>query len=117
MPSSQSPSWGHLYPYGFRRVAEEHPFVWLYTDALSDVEKERFHHALHTRLGQLPGGWFNEECDPDQPVGCYITAYGDLERSQLASDAPALTEFIKAELEPILAMSDDFDAALRAARA
>lgn len=107
---------GGLLPFGYRRVDDEHPYVWLIADSLSEKEQEVFQADLSARLKDRPGEWLNEHCDLDWPVGRYVESYGDLERARLVQSEDAFESFMKAELEPLLAMGGDIDAALLAAR-
>ena len=107
---------GGLFPFGYRKVGEEHPFVWLMSDGLSEDEQEVFQAEVSNRLEKLPGGWLNKACARDWPAGRYITSHGDPERVKLAQSDESLESFMKAELEPILALGDEFDAAFAAAR-
>lgn len=105
-----------LFPFGYRRVEEEHPHVWIRSDGLSRSEQEAFQTEVSNRFKNRPGEWLNEECSRDWPAGRYIKTHGDVERSRLAQSEDAMEAFMKAELEPLLALGDDVDAALRAAR-
>src|SRR5688572_7024139 len=105
-----------LFPFGYRRVDEEHPSVWLLSDGLPKPEQEIFQAEVLKRLKNRPEEWINEDCDQDGPAGRYIRSHGDVERACLAQSQEALEKFIKAELEPMLLLGGDFDAALEAAR-
>lgn len=105
-----------LFPFGYRRVDEEHPYVWLRSEELTEAEEQVFQAEMSSRLKDTPGGWLNEYCTQSDPVGRYIVSYGDPERARLAQSDESLEQFIKAELEPILALGDGFDAALKTAR-
>ena len=101
-----------LYPFGFRRNEEEHPYVWVYAYGLSKDEQQSFSDAIRKRLEGKPGGWINDGCDKKAPVGRYIESYGDPERIELALSEEKLEAFVKEQLEPILALAGDLDAAL-----
>lgn len=107
---------GALFPFGFRRNQEEHPYVWLMADGLPEDEQKAFFADVSNRVENRPGGWVNQECDPEWPVGRYIRSHRDPERAQLAQSDESLELFIKTELQPILALTGDFEAALEAIR-
>lgn len=101
-----------LYPFGFRRNEEDHPYVWVYTYGLSKAEQKAFRDAAVKRIGEKPGYWINDDCSQKAPVGRYIRSHGDAERVQLALSEDALEAFVKEQLEPLLEISADLDAAL-----
>jgi hypothetical protein len=103
-----------LFPYGFRKVEEEHPFIWLYSKGLPKNEVEPFRAELAHRLKNRPERWINDECDLYCPAGMYITSHGDKERIDLARSEETLEDFVKTNLLPMLALGDDIDAALEA---
>ena len=105
-----------LYPFDYRKVDEDHPYVWVQTDGLTREAQEAFKVELANRVDGKPGGWINKDCDRYSPVGRYIHSYGDAERAQLAQSLEAMEAFIKAELEPMLALGPDIDAALQAVK-
>lgn len=105
-----------LFPFGYRRVEEEHPYVWLLSDGLTEDQQEVFRADLSSRLKDRPGGWLNEDCAEDSPVGRYVTSHGDAERTRLAQSDESLESFIKAELDPMLSFGTDFDAAFEAVK-
>jgi hypothetical protein len=107
---------GGLFPFGYRRVEEEHPYVWLYSDGLTEEEQRMFQGEVSRRLENRPGGWLNEECRQDTPAGRYVTSHDDRERARLAQSDESLESFIRTELEPMLLLGDDFDAALETVR-
>lgn len=101
-----------LYPFGFRKNQEEHPYVWVYTYGLSKTEQKAFRDAAVKRIGEKPGYWINDDCSQKAPVGRYIRSHGDAERVQLALSEDALEAFVKDQLEPLLEISSELDAAL-----
>jgi hypothetical protein len=105
-----------LLPYGFRRVDEEHPYVWIDTRNLDRDERSTFQEHLTNRLRGRDGGWVNEDCSRDHPAGRYIMSHGDRERLALAQSSDAMAAFIRENFTPILALGDDVEAALRATR-
>lgn len=105
-----------LYPFGYCRVDEEHPYVWLLAHGLSDDEQVAFQTYLTDRLKSHSEGWINEHCGQDSPAGRYVTSHGDSERIALAQSDEALEAFIRNELEPMLALGGEIDAALVTAR-
>ena len=104
---------GALYPVGFRKVAEEHPYFQVRCD-LPRADQDRFLVDLSTRLKKLPGGWINEDCDRRSPAGRSVRSHGDAERLNLAQDDSAMAAFIRSELEPLLALGAEIDGALAA---
>jgi hypothetical protein len=104
-----------LLPYGFRKVEEENPSVWIFSWGLDRDDRVAFREQLTERLKGKTGGWLNEHCEREAPAGRYITTHGDRERLELARSPEALAAFAKEILPPILALGDDIEGALRAA--
>jgi hypothetical protein len=102
-----------VFPYGFRKVEEEHALVWVLTYNLEKDDRRVFQEHLTNRLRGRGGDWINEDCGRDYPAGHYISTHGDRERLALAQTSEALVAFALEALEPILALGDDVDAALR----
>jgi hypothetical protein len=105
-----------VYPFGYRRVAEEHPYVWFLSHGLQKKDAERFRVSLADQLKTSHACWLNEHCDVYSPAGVYVASYGDKERLALARSPDALEEFIKTHLAPALKLGPAVDAALAAAR-
>lgn len=103
-----------LFPYGFRRVQEEHPLVWVMTYNLEKDDRRVFQEHLTNRLKGKGGDWINEDCGRDYPAGHYITTHGDRERLVLAQSPDALVTFARQALASILVLGDDVEAALLA---
>ncbi len=104
-----------VYPFGYRRVLKEHPYVWLWAGGLKEDEQIAFQSELSIRLKRQPGGWINDECDAGHPVGRYITTHRDIERARLAQSADEMEEFIRSALESMFALAPQIDAALAVA--
>ena len=102
-----------LFPYGFRRVQEENPLVWVLTSNLEKDDRGVFQEHLTNRLRGKGGDWINEDCGRDYPAGHYILTHGDRERLALAQGAEAIASFAREALAPILVLGDDVEAALR----
>ena len=51
-----------LFPYGFRKVQEEHPLVWVRTYNLEKDDRRVFQEHLTNRLRGKGGDWINEDC-------------------------------------------------------
>lgn len=102
---------GGLYPIGFRKVSEEHPYVVIRCD-LAKTDQERFKAELAVRLKDAPGNWINDECSRRTPAIRNVESHGDSERLKLAQDDTALADFIKTELGPLLLLGHEVDAAL-----
>jgi len=102
-----------LFPYGFRRVQEEHPLVWVTTYNLEKDDRRVFQEHLTNRLRGKGGDWINEDCGREYPAGHYISTHGDRERLAMAQSPEALTTFARDALASILVLGDDVDAALR----
>jgi hypothetical protein len=102
-----------VFPYGFRKVQEEHPLVWVLTYNLEKDDRRIFQEHLTNRLKKKGGDWINEDCGRDYPAGHYISTHGDRERLALAQAPEAIVTFAMEALEPILALGDDVEAALR----
>jgi hypothetical protein len=102
-----------LFPYGFRRVQEEHPLVWVMTSNLDKDDRRVFQEHLTSRLRGKGGDWINDDCGRDYPAGHYITTHGDRERLALAQAPEALVTFARESLASILVLGDDVEVALR----
>lgn len=105
---------GALLPYGFRKVEEENPFVWVFSWGLDRDDRVAFREQLAERLKGKTGGWINEDCEREAPAGRYVRTHSDRERLELAQSPEAIAGFVKEILPPILALGDDIEAALRA---
>jgi hypothetical protein len=103
-----------LFPYGYRKVQEEHPFVWVDARNLEKEDRSIFQEHLTNRLRGKEGDWLNEDCNRDHPAGRYIVSHGDRQRVALAQAPETLASFARDVLTPILALGDDVEAALRA---
>lgn len=101
-----------LFPAGYRRVADPHPSVWVYTYGMPRQEQVTFRDALTARLEGRPGGWINDDCTRRGPAGQYAKSHGDTERIALARSTEALEEFVRSQLAVVLAVSGDVDEAL-----
>jgi hypothetical protein len=102
-----------LFPYGFRKVQEEHPLVWVTTYNLEKDDRRVFQEHLTNRLRGKGGDWINEDCGRDYPAGHYISTHGDRERLALAQAPETIASFAREALAPILVLGDDVEAALR----
>lgn len=105
-----------LFPYGFRKVVEEHPLVWIMTYNLEKDDRKVFQEQLATRISSKGGDWLNEDCSRDYPAGRYINTHGDRERLAFAANPDDLVAFARGALESILVLGDDVEAALRITR-
>lgn len=103
-----------VFPYGYRKVQEEHPFVWVDARNLERDDRSTFQEHLTNRLRGKEGDWLNEDCSRDHPAGRYIVTHGDRERVALAQSSEGLASFLRESLTPILALGNDVEAALRA---
>lgn len=107
---------GALFPYGFRKVQEEHPLVWVMSSNLEKDDRRMFQEHLTDRLRGKGGDWVNEDCGRDRPAGHYISTHGDRERLALAQTSDALAAFVREALASILPLGDDVEGALRDTR-
>jgi len=103
-----------LLPYGYRKVQEEHPSVWVATQNLEKDDRTAFQQHLADRLKGRDGEWINEDCSREYPVGRYISSHGDSQRVALAQAPEAMASFAREVLTPILALGGDVEAALLA---
>ena len=103
---------GAVLPYGFRRVDDEHPYVWVAIGHMDEDEQEAFNAQFTERLRRRPGGWLNDNCYEDYPAGRHITSLGDSERITLAKSEEAMESFMKDALESVMALEGDIEAAL-----
>jgi hypothetical protein len=111
-----SVSVGAVLPYGYRRVQDEHPYVWVGVGHLNEDEQQAFNNALAGRLKGLPDAWLNDECTEDFPAGLMLSSVADPERVKLAQSEEDLEAFIKTALEKAMSIEVHIDAALAAAR-
>jgi hypothetical protein len=107
---------GGLYPYGYRRVVSEHPYLWIYTPSLNDGAVEAFKENLSVLLGPDLLGWTHDECDDDGPFGRYIETHTDVERAALASDDEALRSFVQTQATVLMALGPHIETALLSPR-
>ena len=103
---------GAVLPYGFCRVDDEHPYVWVAIGHMDEDEQEAFNAQLTERLRRRPGGWINDKCYDDYPAGRHITSHGDSERIALAKSEEAMESFMKSALESVMALEGDIEAVL-----
>lgn len=103
-----------LLPYGYRKVQEENPLVWVVTLNLEKENRSVFQEHLTSRLRGREGEWINEDCSREYPAGRYISSHGDSQRVALAQAPEAMASFAREALTPILALGDDVETALRA---
>src|SRR5439155_25617905 len=57
-----------LFQYGFRKVHEEHPLVWVITYNLEKDDRRVFLEHLTNQLSGKGGDWINEDCGRDYPA-------------------------------------------------
>ena len=103
---------GGLFPYGYRYVEDDHPFLWVSAGGLTREEREEFQARLAGRLGGFPERWINDDVTDDYPAGIYITSHGEKERLELARSQDALEAFIKAHIGKLIAVGTEIDSVL-----
>jgi hypothetical protein len=103
---------GALFPYGYRHVDDDHPYLWVGAGGLSRDEREEFQARLAERLSGLPDRWINDDVSDDYPAGMYIASHGEKERVELARSEEALEAFIKAHIGKLIAIGNEVDAVL-----
>lgn len=102
-------------PYGYRKVQEDRPGIWLDTRNLGREDRSAFQGHLLARLGGREAEWVTEDCNRDYPVGRHLAeARSDAERLALALEPEAFCLFMKQTISPILTLGDDVEMALRA---
>jgi hypothetical protein len=106
-----------MFPFGYRRVKDEHPYIWLYAEALPEDQREVFHADSTQKLKTHTDGWINENCDVDWPVGRYCSQYADKDRIALASSEEALEEFVRGRLQEFMTICPTISESLKAALA
>ena len=102
-----------LFPYGYRKVDEDYPYVWVVCSNLEKDDRTVFQGQLTNRLKSKADDWVNEDCSREYPAGRYIRSHGDPERLALAQSPELLAAFAREALTPLLALGDDVEAALR----
>jgi hypothetical protein len=114
---------GAFAPSGYRKVKDEHPFLWVYVQNLhllkvKDSEREKFAKELRLRLGDASRDWAHEDAnDPDQPLGKYLTDISDQDRVRLVADPDRLFEFATAGFEQLFTLADAINQTLDKFRA
>jgi hypothetical protein len=103
-----------LLPYGYRRVQDEHPSIWVVTRNLEKDDRSVFQEHLANRLKSRDGEWLNDDCNREYPAGRNISSHGDSQRLALAQAPEAMASFAREVLTSILALGDDVETALRA---
>lgn len=103
---------GGLFPYGYKDVVDELPYVWLFVPDVSD-DSARLVGRVRGVLGARLGAWQNDECDETMPLGQYVEGYGDVERAGFAKDLAALTAFVRAQESLIQELVAAVDTATR----
>lgn len=103
---------GAFAPSGYRKVKDEHPFLWVYVQNLhllkiKDSERDKFAKELRLRLGDAARDWAHEDAnDPDQPLGKYLTDISDQDRVRLVAEPDRLFEFATSGFEQLFSVSE-----------
>ncbi len=86
-----------LFPYGFRKVQEEHPLVWVVTSNLEKDDRRVFQEHLTNRLRGKGGDWINEDCGRDYPAGHYISKHARRSRQDITYPPRHSAHFVRPE--------------------
>lgn len=109
-------------PIGYRRVKENHPDLWLYTENLhilrmKEPERVQFSKDLRAQLGDAAGDWKHEDSsDADYPLGKQLNEVSDADRVRLVSEPDKLFAFATDALTSAFVLSEAIDKALIAAK-
>jgi hypothetical protein len=109
-------------PIGYRRVKENHPDLWLYTENLQTLrmkepERVQFSRDLRAQLGDAAAEWKHDDSsDADYPLGKQLSEVSDADRVRLVSDTDVLFDFSTKALTSAFVLSDTIDKALTAAK-
>ncbi|MBA3231792.1 MAG: hypothetical protein H0T05_03140 [Acidobacteria bacterium] len=99
-------------PVGYRKVKNDHPYVWLYTDNLQmmrmkEPDRVEFARQLRANLGDSAARWSHPETiDADSPLGRYMTDVSDADRVRLVAEPDELLKFATTAIEDALLLSD-----------
>ena len=102
-------------PVGYRRVQEEHPCLWLYTEnlqmvKLKEADRMRFASELRTKIGELAEAWRHDSANESEyPLGKKLTDVNDLDRVRLVSDPAALLQFVTDSFQQAFPLADAID--------
>jgi hypothetical protein len=110
-------------PLGYRRVKENHPAIWVYTENLQmlrmkEPERVQFAKDLRTSLGDLASQWKHDDShESEYPLGTALIDVSDSDRVRLVSDPEALFEFAASTFKKAFVLSDTIEKTLAAAKA
>ena len=110
-------------PLGYRRVKENHPDLWLYTENLQGLkmkepERVQFAKELRAALGAVAAEWKHQDAsDSDYPLGKTISDVTDAERVRLVSDPDAMFQFATEAFQSSFVLFEAIDKVLGAAKA
>jgi len=102
---------GGFCPRGFRKVDEEHPYLWVHTDLenfkVKEPERVAFASRVRARLGMTAQEWVHHNTDDSwAPFGRYLESYDDAARAELVSSPDALYAFCTEQLPALLALGE-----------
>jgi hypothetical protein len=110
-------------PLGYRRVKENHPAIWVYTENLhmlrmKEPERLQFTKDLRLSLGDLAAQWKHEDSNESEyPLGTSLADISDSDRVRLVADPDALFEFATSTFKKAFVLSDAIEKNLSAAKA
>lgn len=109
---------GGFCPAGFRRLAEPHPYLWVYTQLdryrIKEPERVTFARNVRAKLGDAAQQWAHHDAEDSwAPFGLYLTRYDDAARARLVTSPDTLYAFCTEHLPALLALVEPIDAELR----
>jgi hypothetical protein len=110
---------GGFCPIGFRKIDENHPYLWVNTWPLDRFkvkapERVKFAQALRTALGAEARSWQDENIDDaDHPLGRYLRQYDNAARARLLMDPDSLVSFCQEHLPVVFKLADVIDPELQ----
>ena len=105
-------------PLGYRRVKDDHPSLWVYTENLEmlrkkEPEREQFARELRARLGETATRWTHEDSDEaNSPLGRYLADVSDKDRLRLIVEPDRLYEFATKAFTEAFTLSEAIDETL-----
>jgi hypothetical protein len=103
---------------GYRRTEYKHPYLWIYTSLLEnfrvkEAERTTLAHNIRAALEDAAKGWDADGVEDDsQPLGRYLTEFGEAERSSFISSLDRLLELVTTHVQLLFRMTDTLEAEL-----
>lgn len=108
---------GGFAPFGFRKVDEEHPYLWVHTELeafkVKEPERVAFAERVRRRLGESAKDWADHNTDDGwAPFGRYLDGYDNRARAELVTGADKLYTFCTEHLPAVITLADPLEAEL-----